>query len=70
MQKLGEELINLKKADLELLELDPDLLQAVLTARQIKSNGALRRQKQYIGKLMRYQDPEPIRAGLADIRRQ
>ena len=33
----------------------------------MKSHGALRRQKQYIGKLMRDIDPEPIRATLARL---
>ena len=70
VQKLGEDLIALKKSDLDQLELDDDLLEAVTTAGQIKAHGALRRQKQYIGKLMRHVDPEPIRAGLAEIRRR
>jgi ribosome-associated protein len=44
----------------------PDALRsAVEEARRIRSHGALRRQMQYIGKLMRSVDPEPIRARLA-----
>lgn len=66
-QKLGEELIGLKESDLNQLPLDEDLLEAVREARTIKSHGALRRQKQYIGKLMRHVDPEPIREGLAKL---
>ncbi len=69
LQKLGEELLTLKDSDLEQIDLDEDLLTAVLEARQIRSHGALRRQKQYIGKLMRQVDPEPIRAALARARR-
>ena len=69
LQKLGEELISLKESDLEQLDLDEDLLEAVQEARTIKSHGALRRQKQYIGKLMRHVDPEPIREGLASLQR-
>ncbi len=69
LQKLGEELIGLKQRDLNSLSLDESLLEAVMEARQIKAHGALRRQKQYIGKLMRHIDPESIRAGLAGIRR-
>jgi ribosome-associated protein len=34
----------------------------------MKSHGALRRQKQLIGKLMRELDPEPIRAEFARLR--
>jgi ribosome-associated protein len=42
---------------------------AVLEARRIKAHGALRRQKQYIGKLMGRIDPEPIREALERLRR-
>jgi len=69
LQKLGEELLTLRESDLLDIELDEDLREAVLEARQIKSRGALRRQKQYIGKLMRHIDPEPLRAALARVRR-
>ncbi len=64
LQKLGEELIALNESDLRQIGLDEDLLEAVLDARQIKSHGALRRQKQYIGKIMRHVDPEPIRTAM------
>jgi len=64
LQKLGEELITLQESDLRQIGLDENLLQAVLEARQIKSRGALRRQKQYIGKIMRHVDPEPIRTAI------
>ena len=68
LQKLGEELITLKQSDLYSLPLDDDLRLAVTEARQIKAHGALRRQKQYIGKLMRHIDPEPLRSELAKLR--
>jgi len=68
LQKLGEELLTLRESDLEDIELDEDLREAVLEARRIRSHGALRRQKQYIGKLMRHIDPEPLRAALARVR--
>ena len=70
LQKLGEELISLKISDLEQLPLDEGLLEAVLQARQIKAHGALRRQKQYIGKLMRQVDPEPIQTAFEELRRK
>ena len=69
LQQLGEELLTLKKPDLLGMQLDDELLDAVLEARRIKAHGALRRQKQYIGKLMRDIDPAPIRAALARLRR-
>jgi ribosome-associated protein len=47
------------------MHLDERLLQAVLEAKRIRSHEAKRRQLQYIGRLMRELDPEPIRARLA-----
>ena len=69
LQKLGEQLLTLRESDLHQIDLDAELLEAVLEARRIKSHGALRRQKQYIGKLMRRIDPEPIRTAIAQARR-
>lgn len=68
-QKLGEELIRLQETDLLAMGLDPDLLEAVLEAKRIKKHGALRRQKQFIGRLMGRIDPEPIRVALQRLRR-
>ena len=67
-QALGERLIGLKEADLARLPL-PDLLRdAIREAKRIKARGGLSRQKQYIGKLMRDVDPEPIEAALESLR--
>lgn len=68
LQQLGERLIGLQDADLERLQLDEALTEAVSAAKRIKSHGALRRQKQLIGKLMRNLDAEPIRQALDGIR--
>ncbi len=57
LQKLGEELITITQSDLDSLPLDDALREAVREAGEIKAHGALRRQKQYIGKLMRSIDP-------------
>lgn len=71
LQKLGEELITLREPDLQSLPLDEELLEAVMDARRIKAHGALRRQKQYIGKLMgSLDDPELIREALKRLRRK
>ncbi len=69
LQKLGEELISLRGSELQSMPLDEDLREAVLEARRMKAHGALKRQKQYIGKLMRHLDPEPIRTALERLRR-
>ena len=63
-QVLGEQLIELTNEQLNGLDLDESLLDAVLTAKSIKSHSALRRQKQLIGKLMRGTDPVPIQAAV------
>ena len=68
LQKLGEELIDLGDAELASFGLDERIVDAIRAARSMRSHGALRRQKQLIGKLMRDLDPEPIRAGLAALR--
>jgi ribosome-associated protein len=64
-QDLGEELIRLRDAQLEALDLPEVLKEAVRLARRINSRGGGARQRQYIGKLMREVDPEPIRAALS-----
>lgn len=64
LQSLGEQLIDLNHEQLTSISLDDQLLEAVQTAQGMKAHGALRRQKQLIGKLMRDVDPQPIRAAL------
>lgn len=68
LQALGEELIALNEVDLATMALDEKLLDAVRAAQRINSHSALRRQRQFIGKLMREIDPQPIRAGLQALR--
>lgn len=67
LQALGAALVELPEAQLRALRLEDGLLQAVVHAKRIRSHEARRRQLQYIGRLMRDLDPEPIRAGLAVI---
>ncbi len=67
LQALGEELIGLTHEQIVSIGLDTSLLEAVLVAKSITSRGALRRQKQLIGKLMRRADPEPIRSALQAV---
>ena len=64
LQALGERLINLDQEQLLEIGLDERLFDAVVAAKSIRSHGALRRQKQLIGKLMRNADPGPIRAAI------
>jgi ribosome-associated protein len=68
LQDLGEQLIGLTEAERASFSFDERLDAAIRDARKIKTHGALRRQKQLIGKLMRNVDAAPIRAQLARLR--
>lgn len=74
LQALGEKLVDLGDDQLQELDLEARLREAIVDIRRMKSHEARRRQKQYIGKLMRDVDPVPIHALLdrlrADDRRQ
>lgn len=64
LQDIGEELVALNMERLQELDLPRNLLDAVLDAKRISKFGALRRQMQYLGRLMRDVDAEPIRERL------
>ncbi len=64
LQDLGAQLVKLPEAQFKRIELPEDLREAVAMCRKITQNSALRRQRQYIGKLMRSIDPAPIQAQL------
>lgn len=69
MQKLGEELINLKPTELDRIPLDEDLIDAIATAHKLKGkHEAFRRHLQYVGKMMRNRDLTYIQEELDQIR--
>jgi ribosome-associated protein len=68
LQKLGEALLELTDAELDALVTDERLRGALAEMRRIKSGEARRRQLQFIGKLMRNADVEPLRRAI-DARR-
>lgn len=68
VQSLGEELANLPNAELAALPVPDSLREAIDTARRIKSREALRRQFQYIGKLMRKLDTTALETALQERR--
>jgi len=59
-QALGERLLDLNDKQLKSLKLDEGLMDAIMLAKSIKAHGGRKRQLQYIGKLMRVTDLEPI----------
>src|SRR5258706_13723292 len=64
LQALGERLIGLNPEQLAAIALPENLHEAVEQARRITKHEARRRQLQYIRRLMRDVDPEPIREKL------
>ena len=64
LQDLGRELAELGKERLAKVPIDEDLRDAVKDYQRFTAHEAKRRQLQYIGKLMRNVDPEPVRAAL------
>ncbi|UCH49913.1 MAG: DUF615 domain-containing protein [Betaproteobacteria bacterium] len=61
LQALGETLVGLPSEQLARLDLPETLREAIMQARSISQRGALRRQLQYVGRLMRDVDAAQIR---------
>ena len=67
LQALGEALVALSGERLLRVPMPDALRDAVLEAQRIRQHGARRRQLQYVGRLMRDVDPEPIRRALDEF---
>lgn len=66
-QEIGEAIVALSDGEFATIPLDGELLTAITLARRLKSGEGLRRQMQYIGKLMRHADTAAIEAALQDL---
>ncbi|WP_301098441.1 ribosome biogenesis factor YjgA [Otariodibacter sp.] len=66
LKKLGDSLVNLTSANLAKIPLDESLKEAIELAQRLRLE-ARRRQIQYIGKLLRNIDPEPIQDALDKV---
>src|SRR5476651_2883567 len=66
LQELGVKLSTLPDQEIKALGLPESLFVALRDLRRLPSHGAQVRQRQYIGKLMRGIDPEPVLAKLAE----
>jgi ribosome-associated protein len=64
---VGDEILKLKLEEIHSLDLPVELEEAISTALKIKSRSGLKRQRQYIGKLLRSIDSETIEAQLKII---
>ena len=67
LQDIGEHIVKLSAGEFATIPLDGELLAAITLARRLKSGEGLRRQMQYIGKLMRHADTTAIAAALQDL---
>jgi len=68
LQKLGTELLEVPESTWQALQLPDDLIAALKEAKRVPSRGARKRQLQYIGKLMRDVNPEPIQQYFEQLR--
>ncbi|MBO1255828.1 DUF615 domain-containing protein [Alteromonas sp. 5E99-2] len=67
-QKLGEKIVLLSPAHLALFTLDEELEEAIMIARRInRKKDGYRRQLQFIGKLLRFRDIEPLLESFSKI---
>jgi ribosome-associated protein len=64
IQELADRLVGAPEALVDALELPEKLADAIALARRITAHGAALRQRQFVAKLMRSVDPEPIRQAL------
>jgi ribosome-associated protein len=71
LQDLGTAIVDLTDGELATLPLDGDLAEAIAQARRLKGNSktreGLRRQLQFIGKLMRKRDTEALQAAYDEL---
>ena len=70
LQQLGTDLLDLPEGDWMKLALPDALIDALHEAKRIHSRGALKRQRQFIGRLMRDVDPEPIHQHFEQLRQK
>lgn len=68
LQELGEAVAALPVDRLDKLNIDERLRDAIDELRRTRSFEGKRRQLQYIGKLMKAEDPEPLREAVASFR--
>ena len=68
LQELGEAIASLPVDRLDKLKIDERLRDAIDELRRTKSFEGKRRQIQYIGKLMKHENPEPLREAVASFR--
>lgn len=67
LQEIGEAIVKLSDGEFATIPLEGELLTAITLARRLKSGEGLRRQMQYVGKLMRHADTAAIQLAMQDL---
>ena len=67
LQRISDRLLELKHDELALIDLPAELEDAIKETQRIHSNSALKRQRQYLGKIMRSCDSEAIEQQLKRV---
>src|SRR5260221_10325674 len=68
LQMLGEQLTQLSKQQLAKIPLPEELMQVILQEKSIKTHGAKKRYRQFIGRMMRdIDDVKPIQAAYENM---
>jgi ribosome-associated protein len=67
LQALGAELVQLRRDQLQRIELPDELREAIEFAHRVTSHEGRRRHLQYVGRLMRQVDADGIRAAIDDV---
>ncbi|TCK17547.1 ribosome-associated protein [Thiogranum longum] len=70
LQQLGTDLLELPETDWVKLSLPDSLIDALREMKRIHSRSALKRQRQFIGRLMRDVDPEPVQQHFEQLRQK
>lgn len=68
LQQLGEDLVAIPDDRLDGLPMNESLRDALRTYKKTRTHEGRRRQMQYVGKLMRRADPEPLREAVAALK--
>lgn len=67
LQQLAIVISKQSEKQIKNMHLPEEVCAAILEYKKMKTNGAMRRQAQYLGRLMREADPEQIAKATADL---
>lgn len=68
LQAFGVQLLALSRARLQQMNLPEELIEALSAAHSMHKRGARKRQMQYIGRLLRQMDPDPLQTAIETLK--